>query len=64
MTVSNTACTLQTCLNKNTYQPEKCDAQLRELYTCCQRFYEATGDKGESTACPMPSVVRRWLKNH
>lgn len=58
------ACELQSCLNKNTYTPEKCEKHMRELYLCCDSMYKATQDKGESSACPMPSVVRRWLKNH
>lgn len=58
------ACNLQTCLNKNTYSPEKCSKQMRELYTCCAKMYDTTNDQGESTACPMPSVTRRWLKSH
>ncbi|KAF6746326.1 hypothetical protein DFP72DRAFT_636861 [Ephemerocybe angulata] len=58
------ACALQTCLNKNTYKPEECNAHLRKLYECCSAFYAANGGKGESTACPMPSVVERWLKDH
>ncbi|KAL6305091.1 hypothetical protein BKA93DRAFT_731448 [Sparassis latifolia] len=58
------ACALQTCLNKNMYSPEKCDDHLRKLYKCCQAMYDDTDDKGESTACPMPNVVRKWLKNH
>ncbi|KAI0785765.1 hypothetical protein C8Q75DRAFT_722420, partial [Abortiporus biennis] len=58
------ACSLQTCLNKNTYTPDKCENYVRDLYRCCQKLYQDTNDKGESTACPMPSVVRRWLKNH
>ncbi|KAJ7181312.1 hypothetical protein C8R43DRAFT_269211 [Mycena crocata] len=61
------ACALQTCLNKNTYKPEKCDERLRELYQCCQNMYEKSGgEKSEatSTACPMPSVVKRWMKDH
>ncbi|KAI0684843.1 DUF1903-domain-containing protein [Cytidiella melzeri] len=58
------ACSLQTCLNMNTYAPEKCSKQMRELYVCCAHMYEQTSDKGESTACPMPSVTRRWLKSH
>ncbi|KAI0740790.1 hypothetical protein C8Q76DRAFT_203607 [Earliella scabrosa] len=59
-----TACTLQSCLNKHTYNPEKCDEHLRKLYKCCWNMYRETDGKGESTACPMESVVRRWLKNH
>jgi hypothetical protein len=58
------ACALQTCLNKNTYTPEKCDAPVRALYLCCARMYAAQGDGAESTACPMASVTRRWLKDH
>ncbi|KAF9649513.1 DUF1903-domain-containing protein [Thelephora ganbajun] len=57
------ACDLQACLKKNTYNPSKCDIQLRKLYECCGRMYDRTKD-GESTACPIPSVVRRWLKLH
>ncbi|KDQ56338.1 hypothetical protein JAAARDRAFT_132420, partial [Jaapia argillacea MUCL 33604] len=58
------ACELQSCLNKNTYKPDKCDKYMRNLYECCQALYEREGEKAESTACPMPGVVRRWLKNH
>ncbi|KAI9441552.1 DUF1903-domain-containing protein [Lactarius indigo] len=58
------ACALQTCLSKNTYAPEKCAEKMRNLYKCCQALYDATKDRGESSACPMPSVVRRWLNAH
>ncbi|KAF9444118.1 hypothetical protein P691DRAFT_712344 [Macrolepiota fuliginosa MF-IS2] len=56
------ACDLQSCLTKHTYTPEKCDHALRRLYECCQRLYDSTG--GESTVCPKPFVVKRWLKDH
>ncbi|CAF0807157.1 unnamed protein product [Rotaria sp. Silwood1] len=29
------ACDLQTCLNKHTYNPEKCDKILDQLKQCC-----------------------------
>ena len=61
------ACALQTCLSRNTYAQEKCAEHLRNLYECCQALYDATAAEGsgESTACPTPSVVQRWLKrNH
>ncbi|CUA72880.1 hypothetical protein RSOLAG22IIIB_05068 [Rhizoctonia solani] len=58
------ACSLQTCLNKNTYSPDKCNAQLRRLYECCDDMYKKSGEGTESTACPIPRVVTRWLKNH
>ncbi|KAJ7742284.1 hypothetical protein B0H16DRAFT_1563718 [Mycena metata] len=57
------ACALQTCLNKNTYKQEKCDERLRALYMCCQKMY-AENPNGSSTACPIESVVRRWIKDH
>ncbi|KAI9511440.1 hypothetical protein F5148DRAFT_975039, partial [Russula earlei] len=59
-----TACALQACLSKNTYSQEKCAEHMRDLYKCCQTLYDATDGHGESTACPMPGVVRRWLKAH
>ncbi|KAF9473062.1 DUF1903-domain-containing protein [Pholiota conissans] len=58
------ACALQTCLNRYTYSPEKCDHHLHNLYECCQRMYDSTSGKGESTACPIPQVVTRWMKDH
>ncbi|KIM36865.1 hypothetical protein M413DRAFT_281633 [Hebeloma cylindrosporum] len=58
------ACSLQSCLNKNIYSPEKCDRYVRSLYECCQRMYDATSGKGESTACPQAAIVQRWLKDH
>ncbi|KAI9465186.1 DUF1903-domain-containing protein [Lactarius psammicola] len=59
------ACALQACLSKNTYAQEKCTEKMRNLYKCCQALYDdVTEDRGESSACPMPSVVRRWLKSH
>ncbi|KIM82557.1 hypothetical protein PILCRDRAFT_70494, partial [Piloderma croceum F 1598] len=57
------ACTFQTCISKNTYNQEKCDAYLRKLYLCCQSMYEGKA-RAESTACPKLDVVKRWLKNH
>ncbi|KAN0130744.1 hypothetical protein V8E53_011419 [Lactarius tabidus] len=58
------ACSLQACLAKNTYAPDKCTEKMRNLYQCCQALYDATEDRGESSACPMPIVVRQWLKAH
>ncbi|KAH7929529.1 hypothetical protein BV22DRAFT_1002429 [Leucogyrophana mollusca] len=67
-----TACALQSCLSSNTYSPEKCDRHLRKLYLCCSEMYHNQSSPGdgvkttgnESSACPMPSVVGRWLKHH
>jgi Mature-T-Cell Proliferation I type len=60
------ACSLQTCLNKNTYSPEKCDNQVFALYECCQNLYkaQANGIQIDPTSCPQQSVIRRWMKRH
>ncbi|KAF8504636.1 hypothetical protein F5888DRAFT_1605105, partial [Russula emetica] len=61
------ACALQTCLSRNTYAQEKCAEHMRNLYKCCQALYDATATgegRGESTACPKPSVVQSWLKRN
>ncbi|KAJ3796647.1 hypothetical protein GGU11DRAFT_126179 [Lentinula aff. detonsa] len=57
------ACDLQDCLGRNTYHPEKCDNILRQLYECCQQMYKAN-PQSESSACPIPTVVDRWMKDH
>ena len=62
--IYNLACELQSCLGKNSYSPEKCDKYVRDLYICCADMYNSTNDKGESTACPMPLIIRRWFQNH
>lgn len=31
------ACAIQTCLQKNNYQEEKCQAQLQNLLDCCRK---------------------------
>ncbi|KAJ7189261.1 DUF1903-domain-containing protein [Mycena filopes] len=57
------ACALQTCIGKNTYQPENCEERVRALYMCCQKMY-AEDSKARSTACPIESVVKRWIRDH
>ncbi|KAG2067880.1 hypothetical protein BDR04DRAFT_1211383 [Suillus decipiens] len=73
------ACALQACLSANTYSPERCHTHLKRLYQCCSKLYhDRTENNGTehvngsqpsdqeniSTACPMSSVVERWLKKH
>ena len=60
----SSACSLQSCLNKNIYSPEKCDRYLRSLYECCQKMYDSGHENSGSTACPMPKAVRKWLEDH
>ncbi|KIM30476.1 hypothetical protein M408DRAFT_328059 [Serendipita vermifera MAFF 305830] len=60
------ACSLQTCLGKNTYSPEKCDDRVFALYQCCLQLYQvrADGDPVNTTSCPQQSVIKRWMQKH
>lgn len=71
------ACALQTCLQKHTYAPDKCEALVDKLWRCCGLYYRTRGvpldgshpdpdallAPGSDTpdACPLPSVTRRKL---
>lgn len=57
------ACSLQTCLSRNTYNPEKCDDYVRKLYQCCLAMIQRDAN-AQSTACPAKPVIDRWLKTH
>ncbi|KIJ25508.1 hypothetical protein M422DRAFT_178936, partial [Sphaerobolus stellatus SS14] len=57
------ACNLQGCLNKNKFDPDKCQHLMRNLYTCCDRMY-SQDPNAESSACPIRSAVTRWLDRH
>ncbi|KAL9935466.1 hypothetical protein V8E36_005814 [Tilletia maclaganii] len=56
------ACAIQSCLQKNSFQQEKCEHLVQELYRCCAQFYREKGNEAESDSCPLPSVVERKLK--
>ncbi|KAE8246990.1 hypothetical protein A4X06_0g4776 [Tilletia controversa] len=56
------ACKIQSCLQKNGFQQERCENVVRELYRCCAQFYREKGDGAESDSCPLPRVVRRKLE--
>ncbi|KAI6029406.1 DUF1903-domain-containing protein [Pisolithus microcarpus] len=58
------ACALHDCLSVYTYSPEKCDKFVKALHLCCYEMYKKDGKDASSTACPMQSVVERWLKRH
>ncbi|KAJ7328389.1 hypothetical protein DFH08DRAFT_622134, partial [Mycena albidolilacea] len=53
---NSTTCALQTCLNKNTYKPEKCDERLHALYMCCQKMYNDLLDKDHHHGDPVSSL--------
>ena len=75
MLISHTACAIQTCLSRNSYNQAKCEQFVEALYRCCDEFYKAVDKQSvtnmagmerpevlESTACPIRSVVDRKMK--
>ncbi len=50
------------CLSKNSYQEEKCTAQVDALYECCNAFYQKHGDAGKTLSCPKASLLRFKMK--
>lgn len=50
------------CLNKNSYNEEKCQAQVDALYECCRAFYESNGDRSRTASCPKPDLLRVKLE--
>ncbi|KAF8554843.1 hypothetical protein OG21DRAFT_1411832 [Imleria badia] len=61
-TYCTAACSLQTCLSRNTFNPEKCDDYLRKLYQCCLDIQRDAN--AQSTACPAKPVIEHWFKTH
>ncbi|GAA5959966.1 hypothetical protein JCM8115_004477 [Rhodotorula mucilaginosa] len=57
------ACKIQNCLLSNNYQQDKCEDAIANLYKCCAQFYVKNGDDARTDGCPMPSVLRRKLKD-
>ena len=51
------------CLLSNNYQQDKCEDAIANLYKCCAQFYAKNGDDARTDGCPMPSVLRRKLKD-
>lgn len=69
------ACAIQTCLSRNSYNQAKCEQYVEALYRCCDQFYKAVDKQSvtnmagverpevvESTACPIRSIVERKMK--
>jgi hypothetical protein len=70
-----TACAIQSCLSRTSYDQAKCEAYVAALYRCCDKFYKAVDEQSvtnlagqerpdvvASTACPIRSVVERKMK--
>ncbi|PLB37472.1 uncharacterized protein BDW47DRAFT_107106 [Aspergillus candidus] len=56
------ACAIQACLTKNSFNEDKCQAQIDALYECCNAFYQERGDHGQTPSCPKASLLRLKMK--
>lgn len=52
------ACAIQTCIQRNQFQQEKCESLIRDLYRCCADYYKDHGPTELSVSCPKPEAVR------
>ncbi|EPS25735.1 hypothetical protein PDE_00671 [Penicillium oxalicum 114-2] len=56
------ACAIQDCLTKNSYNEDKCQAQIDALYECCNAFYQQQGDQASTVSCPKAGLLRLKMK--
>lgn len=52
----------QACLTKNSYNEEKCQAQIDALYECCNAFYKERGEDAKTPSCPKATLLRVKMK--
>ncbi|CAF3574243.1 unnamed protein product, partial [Fusarium graminearum] len=42
------ACAIQNCLTSNGYNEAKCQTVIKQLYECCESFYERYGEEAST----------------
>uniref|UniRef100_A0A060SXR7 Cx9C motif-containing protein 4, mitochondrial n=1 Tax=Blastobotrys adeninivorans TaxID=409370 RepID=A0A060SXR7_BLAAD len=57
------ACRIQDCIQKNNYDETKCTKLVDALYRCCDNYYKNNGHETKPTACPMPDILARKMKD-
>jgi len=50
------------CIQKNSYNEDKCQNQIGELYKCCNLFYERQGDDAQTVSCPKANLLRLKMR--
>jgi hypothetical protein len=50
------------CLTKNSFNEDKCQAQIDALYECCNAFYQEQGDQASTLSCPKANLLRLKMK--
>ncbi|KAF2722783.1 DUF1903-domain-containing protein [Polychaeton citri CBS 116435] len=56
------ACAIQTCIQKNNFNEEKCQREIDALYECCNQFYQRNGDEASTVSCPKANLLRLKMK--
>ncbi|KAJ5154902.1 uncharacterized protein N7500_010341 [Penicillium coprophilum] len=56
------ACAIQDCLQKNSFDESKCQAQIDALYECCNAFYQERGDQASTVSCPKANLLRLKMR--
>ncbi|KAJ4173423.1 Cx9C motif-containing protein 4, mitochondrial [Fusarium falciforme] len=56
------ACAIQNCLTRNGYNEDKCQNVIRQLYECCEIFYERYGEEASTVSCPKPYLLKLKMK--
>ncbi|KAI8687976.1 hypothetical protein NCS55_00050100 [Fusarium keratoplasticum] len=56
------ACAIQNCLTRNGYNEDKCQTVIRQLYECCEIFYERYGEEASTVSCPKPYLLKLKMK--
>lgn len=62
ITASGIYLTGTACLTKNSFNEDKCQAQIDALYECCNAFYQERGEQGQTPSCPKASLLRLKMK--
>ncbi|KAI8724831.1 Cx9C motif-containing protein 4, mitochondrial [Fusarium sp. LHS14.1] len=50
------------CLTRNGYNEEKCQTVIKQLYECCEVFYERYGEEASTVSCPKPYLLKLKIK--
>lgn len=50
------------CLTRNGYNEARCQSVIRNLYECCEAFYERHGEDASSPSCPKPNLLKLKMK--
>ncbi|EKJ76449.1 hypothetical protein NXS19_001641 [Fusarium pseudograminearum] len=56
------ACAIQNCLTSNGYNEAKCQTVIKQLYECCESFYERYGEQASTVSCPKPNLLKLKMK--